>query len=184
MDKERSVVIRTGVAAARPRTVARVGPGRETVTVLPELDTRHVLIVDDDADTADSLALLVELWGHVVRVARSGDDAMAMALAHRPDVLLLDVAMPGMDGFRLARLIRRQPCLDGVLLVAITGYADDAHRRLGKRAGFDRYLAKPVEPGVVEALLLQPARAFLESSPSAPGAPPRRTSVTTVSYVD
>ena len=62
--------------------------------------------------------------------------------------------MPDLDGFCLARAIRHQPCLDGALLVAVTGYADDAHRQLGMQAGFDHYLVKPVEPAVVEALLL------------------------------
>ena len=77
-----------------------------------------------------------------------------MALAARPDVLLLDVAMPGLDGFCLARLIRTQPPLGGVLLVAVTGYADDDHRRIGMAAGFDHYLVKPVEPAAIRALLV------------------------------
>jgi two-component system, sensor histidine kinase len=100
-----------------------------TVRILPDHDGLRVLVADDDADTADSLALLVRLWGHGVWVTYAGVEALAAALAYRPDVLLLDVAMPGLDGFRLARLIRGQPRLDGALLVAIPA------RRLARCTG-------------------------------------------------
>lgn len=144
------------VAAAKPRPPSPHGQGQDgmTVEVLPDHDGLRVLIADDDADTADSLAMLLNLWGHEVGLARTGAEALAMVYLIRPDVLLLDVAMPDLDGYRVARAIRDQPSLDGVLLVAITGYADDAHRQLGLKAGFDHYLVKPVEPAVVEALLL------------------------------
>jgi len=97
--------------------------------------------------------MLLRLWGHDVRVAYSGPAALALAVADRPDVLLLDIAMPGMDGCELARQTRRHASLDDSLLVAVTGYADEVHRRLGRAAGFDRYLSKPVEPSVMEQLL-------------------------------
>jgi CheY-like chemotaxis protein len=161
MDKgSRFVTLTAGIAAAaRPRPPSPDGWTQEgvTVEVLPDRDGLRVLVADDDADTADSLAVLVRLWGHGVCVAYAGAEALAAALAYRPDVLLLDVAMPGMDGFRLALAVRGQPCLDGALLVAITGYADDAHRQLGLRAGFDHYLVKPVATEVVEDLLRQTA---------------------------
>jgi len=113
----------------------------------------RVLVADDCADAADSLALLLQLWGHDVRVVYSGAAALESAAAYRPDVLLLDLAMPGMGGCDLARQLRRRASLKESLLVAITGYADDVHRRIGLTAGFDLYLAKPVDPATLEALL-------------------------------
>jgi len=113
----------------------------------------RVLVVDDDRDTADSLSRLVTIWGHDVRVAYGGAAALAMAAAERPDVLLLDVAMPAMDGRHLAQHLRRQPFFEDTLLVAVTGYADEANRRLCEGA-FDHYLIKPVEPSALEKLLL------------------------------
>lgn len=136
--------------------------------VLPDPGRRlRVLVADDYADAADSLALLVKMWGHHVWTAYAGPEALALALAHLPDVLLLDVAMPGADGYSLARAIRQMPFLRGALLVAVTGYADERHRQLGLEAGFDHYLAKPVPPSVLEDLLLEAAAVGFEAK--APG---------------
>jgi DNA-binding response OmpR family regulator len=115
--------------------------------------TLRVLVVDDCRDTAESLSMLLQFWGHDVRVAYSATPVLELTAVDRPDVLLLDLAMPGMDGFELARQLRRRAALDDSLLIAITGYADEAHRRLGLAAGFDRYLVKPVEPSTLEELL-------------------------------
>jgi DNA-binding response OmpR family regulator len=117
--------------------------------------TLRVLIVDDYKDAADSLALLVNIWGHDVRVAYRGEAALEMAWAYQPDVLLLDLALPKMDGCQVARQLRRDSRFKTTLLVAITGYADEAHNLLGMKAGFDRYLIKPIEPTIVENLLLR-----------------------------
>lgn len=114
----------------------------------------RALIADDDRDTADSLAMLVWLWGHAVRVAYDGATALDLATAYRPDVLLLDIGLPRLDGYMLARLIRQQTRFDNALLIAISGHADRAHRLAGEAAGFDHYLAKPADPGRVEQLLL------------------------------
>jgi len=113
----------------------------------------RVLIVDDYRDTADSLAMLVKMWGHDARLAYDGVAALEMTSAYQPDVLLLDIAMPKMDGFHLAQQLRRQTRFKDTLLVAITGYSDEAHRLLWQGA-FDHYLIKPVEPATVEKLLL------------------------------
>lgn len=113
----------------------------------------RVLIVDDDRDTVGTLALLLRLWGHEALGARSGPEALAVASSFRPDVMLLDVAMPGMSGFDLVRRIRAEPQFEDTLVIALTGYADEKHRRLGAEAGFSLYLAKPVEPAVVRELL-------------------------------
>jgi DNA-binding response OmpR family regulator len=114
---------------------------------------RYNPIVDDYRDAADSLAVLVSLWGHDVRVAYGGEVALEMAWAYRPDVLLLDLALPKMDGLQVARQLRRDSRFKATLLVATTGYADEAHRLLGMKVGFDRYLIKPIDPTIAEDLL-------------------------------
>jgi len=113
----------------------------------------RVLIIDDHRDTADSLAVLAQLWGHEVRVCYSGGDALGASLAFRPDVVLLDIALPGLDGCTVARQLRRQEALAGVLLVAVSGYADQRRQDLAAAAGFDRYLVKPIDPEEVRTLL-------------------------------
>jgi two-component system OmpR family response regulator len=112
-----------------------------------------VLVVDDNRDAADSLSMLVETWGHAVRRAYGGAAALEIASAYRPHALLLDVAMPKLDGCQLARLLRGQACFTQALLIAITGYADETHHLLCMEAGFDQWLVKPVEPSIVERLL-------------------------------
>jgi DNA-binding response OmpR family regulator len=113
----------------------------------------RVLVADDDLDTTNSLCQLVSWWGHEARGAHDGKAALRLALAYRPDVLLLDIAMPGMSGYDLARRLREASAFEEALLVAITGYADEGHRLMGAAAGFDQYLVKPVEPAAVETLL-------------------------------
>jgi CheY-like chemotaxis protein len=128
--------------------------GRTTGCVRPRDRVLRVLVVDDDRDAADSSFALVSLWGHDVRVAYAGVAALAMAGADPPDVLLLDIAMPGMDGLGLARQLRGRTSFRDTLLVAITGYADEAHYRLCAGA-FDYYLIKPVEPTTLQKLLMK-----------------------------
>jgi len=134
--------------------VAAARGGATVERTLPERRLLRVLVADDDRDTTDVLSILVKMWGHDVRQAYDGATAFDLAFAYRPDVLLLDLAMPGMDGCHLARQLRRQSRFDDALLVAVTGYGDEAHRLLGEEAGFDLYLVKPVEPETLEKLLL------------------------------
>jgi CheY-like chemotaxis protein len=95
------------------------------------------------------------MWRHDVRVAYGGEAALEKAWAYQPDVLLLDLAMPRMDGCQVAQQLRRYSRFKVTLLVATTGYADEAHWLLGAQARFDRYLIKPMEPSIVEDLLAQ-----------------------------
>jgi CheY-like chemotaxis protein len=126
----------------------------------------NVLVVDDDGDTLDSLSMLVAMWGHTAWVARDGAAALAVAGANPVDVMLIDIAMPEMDGYSVARQLRRQPRYKDTLLIAVTGWGDEAHRLLGNEAGFDLYQTKPVDPSVLELLLaLEWAR--LANSPDA-----------------
>jgi len=102
-------------------------------------------VVDDNVDAAESLAVLLRLEGHEVRVAPDGPAALAAAQAEPPEMVVLDLGMPGMDGFEVARRLRGQPGSDGVLLVALTGWAQEEDRRRCYEAGFDGHLPKPVE---------------------------------------
>ncbi len=105
---------------------------------------RRVLVVDDNADSAFSLSLLLNARGHDVRVAHDGPSAVAIAREHRPEVALLDLGLPGMDGCELAGRLRAQSESQLALLVAVTGYAHDAAREKARAAGFDHHLVKPV----------------------------------------
>jgi len=106
----------------------------------------RVLVIDDDQDTVESMALFLRLYGHDPDVACDGRSGLRLARERRPDVVLLDLALPGTDGFEVARQLRRQEGPGKVVLVAVTGYADEVHRRRSREAGFDCYLVKPVEP--------------------------------------
>lgn len=113
----------------------------------------RVLVADDNRDIVASMSLLVQLWGHDVRQAHDGVAALEVALAFAPDVLLLDIAMPLLDGCEVARQLRQRPSFQDALLVALTGYGDLGHRLLWEGA-FDHYLIKPVDPVTVQHLLL------------------------------
>jgi CheY-like chemotaxis protein len=111
------------------------------------------LIVDDVSDAAESLALLVGLWGHRPVVAADGPAALRVARAESPDVVLLDLGLLGMNGCEVARRLRQEAGPGEALLVAVIGYADGGHRRLADEAGLDLSLVKPVELDALERLL-------------------------------
>jgi CheY-like chemotaxis protein len=115
----------------------------------------RVLLVDDNVDAAESLAMLLRLWGHEVAVAHDGPAALRAAAAQRPQVALLDIGLPGMDGHEVARRLRSQPGLGPVVLVALTGWGQDEDRRRSQEAGFDHHLTKPVELSALRELLTQ-----------------------------
>ena len=126
----------------------------------PALDTaqlpascRRVLVVDDNVDAAQSLALLLEMSGHEVRLAYDGLSAMAAAIAYQPEVVLLDIGLPELDGYEVARLIRKQYALRNILLVALTGYGQETDRQRSVEAGFDHHLVKPATFVEIENIL-------------------------------
>ncbi|MBY0527307.1 MAG: response regulator [Gemmataceae bacterium] len=113
----------------------------------------RILVVDDNKDSADSLGMLLRMLGDDVQVVHDGQAALDAVGERRPDVVLLDIGMPGMDGYEVARRIRRMPDLHGVVLIAQTGWGQEDDRRLSTEAGFDAHLVKPVEPDAVQRLL-------------------------------
>jgi CheY-like chemotaxis protein len=97
--------------------------------------------------------MLLQASNHDVRTARDGASAMKIALDYRPDVVFLDIGLPEMDGYAVAQRIRREPALQGAVLVAMTGYGHEAHRQRSRDAGFDHHLVKPADFDDVERIL-------------------------------
>jgi CheY-like chemotaxis protein len=114
---------------------------------------RRVLVVDDNHDAAESMRMLLQVLGHETRAAYDGNDAVAIAAEYRPDVVFLDLGMPGMDGYQLARALRVLPGFENVTLVALTGFGSEEHRRKTIEAGIDRHLVKPVELAALQRAL-------------------------------
>ena len=114
---------------------------------------RRVLVVDDNRDSAESLAQLVQLLGHEVRTAFDGPSALEVAVAFVPEFVLLDIGMPGMDGYEVALHLRQIPLLRNAVLVAQTGWGQEEDRRRSQEVGFDHHLVKPVEMTALQALL-------------------------------
>ena len=113
----------------------------------------RVLIADDNRDSAESLGMLLELSGHEVVLAHDGLAALAVAAESQPNVALLDIGMPGMDGLQVAAALRREPWGAGMMLIAITGWGQEEAKRQARSAGFDHHLTKPMDTAVLESLL-------------------------------
>ncbi|WP_010586745.1 hybrid sensor histidine kinase/response regulator [Schlesneria paludicola] len=123
-----------------PESTTALLPGQHTGPPL------HVLIVEDNVDAADSLSLLLRLYGHRIEVARTGPTAIEMAANSRPDVVLLDIGLPGMDGYQVAKRLRELPNFAGVKMCALTGFTpSDADRQRQEETGFNHYYVKPVD---------------------------------------
>ena len=105
----------------------------------------RVVVVDDDPDWTHMLAMQLQTAGHEVIQSYGGKDAIEEACACQPDVMFIDLAMPKLDGFQVARQVRQQDCCKDTLLVAVTAFSDDTYRELAEQAGFDRYFVKPVD---------------------------------------
>jgi len=114
---------------------------------------RRILVVDDNEDSAESLAILLRLRGHQVQTAHDGEQAVAVAETYRPDVILLDLGMPRLNGFEVCRIIRQAAWAAGTLIVAQTGWGQEQDRERTRAAGFDAHLTKPVDPAALQGLL-------------------------------
>jgi PAS domain S-box-containing protein len=149
-----------------------LGQGSEFVVRLPVVPSPHleasspltktaqtaapslrVLVVDDNVDTVTTLAMLVQESGHEVRTAYDGSAVVEAALDYRPDVVLLDIGLPGLNGYDVAKRLRQQPSLKNIVLVAMTGYGQPSDRQRSQEAGFDHHLVKPGDFGMVLEIL-------------------------------
>lgn len=117
--------------------------------------TRKVLVVDDNLDAAHSLATLLQIWGHEICIAHSGPEALQAAATFQPEIVLLDIGLPGMNGYEVARQLRQQPRSQRLVLAAVTGYGQEHDRRQSGEAGFDHHLTKPVAPATLQNLLAE-----------------------------
>ena len=129
------------------------------MTNLPDMAAapvrRRVLLVDDNRDVVRAFARLVRALGHDVEVTFSGDEALVAAERFRPHVVLMDIGLPGLDGYQTATAMRSTPWGDSVTLIALSGWARDADRQRAHDAGFDRHCTKPIEPDLLERLLCE-----------------------------
>jgi PAS domain S-box-containing protein len=123
----------------------------------PAAERLRILVVEDSRDAADSLRTLLELLGHHVAVAYSGPEGVKRARECRPDVVLCDIGLPGLDGYAVADELRHDPTTATVRLIAITGYGQEEDRRRARQAGFDHHLTKPVDPAALQPLLVRTA---------------------------
>jgi DNA-binding response OmpR family regulator len=115
--------------------------------------SRRILVVEDNGDIAESLKIILARDGHAVSVARDGAIALEMLPTFEPEVVFLDIGLPDMDGFELARRMRAQSKRADLLIVALSGYGEEAHRRLSKEAGCDEHLVKPIHPDILRSFL-------------------------------
>ena len=138
-----------------PRLVAERGDtaGDAHPTAEGVRASRQVLVVDDNVEGAESLAELLRLWGHRVQVAHDGPSGLALAAQQPPEVVLLDIGLPGLDGYEVGRRLREDKATRGVTLVAVTGYGEQVHGGRLEQAGFDKLLVKPVQPPELRELL-------------------------------
>jgi signal transduction histidine kinase len=140
-----------------PLRTAPVADGAPpTAAVAAAGPRRRILVVDDNVDAAEALGELLRDYGHEVATAHDGTRALDQARLHRPDIVLLDISMPEMDGYEVAKRIRGELGLGDAILVALTGYGEDRHRRLTREAGFDQHVTKPVDVSKLEELLKLP----------------------------
>jgi CheY-like chemotaxis protein len=133
-------------AAAEPRAPARVS--------MPHPGGRRVLVIDDNTDATDTMVAMLDLLGHKAQGAYSGEEGLDAAEAFQPDLVLLDLNMPGIDGFAVVRRLRAR-FGDGLVIAALTGYGRHGDRRATLETGFDAHLTKPVGVEQLQAVLKQ-----------------------------
>ena len=128
----------------------------------PRAKKKRVLIVEDNRDAAEMLGMLIDAFGHEVRLAHAAVEALGVLAQWRADVVLSDIGLPDMDGFAFAERVRARPAAadqDPPYLVAISGYGSDADKSRARDAGFDAYLTKPVDGSTLERVLAAPRQA-------------------------
>jgi CheY-like chemotaxis protein len=149
-----------GASFAIRLPILAAAPGGDPATRAPNSPQgaagRRVVIVEDGADTAESLRELLELKGFAVWVASTGPEGVALCRRERPDAVVCDIGLPGMTGFDVARALRADPATAGAALIAVSGYAQDDDRRKAREAGFGALLAKPADTEELTRLLTRP----------------------------
>lgn len=134
-------------------TIGSRPPSASSATAARAPVAAPVLVIDDNVDAAETLVDLLELWGYPARMAHDGPTGLALAREFKPQIVLLDLGLPGMDGYEVARALRAEPALEGLKLIAVTGYGQEEDRQRSAEAGFDYHLTKPVEPVTLHALI-------------------------------
>ncbi len=145
-DKGSEFIVRLPALAAAPR--AKPAAARPLLS-----RHRRVLVVDDNEDAAVSLAMLLDMTGNVTHLAHDGEQALAAAEKYRPDVVLLDIGMPKMNGHEVCRRMRAQPWGRNLKVIALTGWGQEQDRRQSREAGFDAHLVKPVDPATLSQVI-------------------------------
>ena len=128
-------------------------PANRVPSPTPRSRKATVLVIEDNPEVADTLRRLLELSGYDVWVAFAGTDGVQLATAHPADVVLSDIGLPGLDGWGVARELRRNPATAGVRLIAVTGHGSDEDKRHAEEVGYDYLLTKPADPETLLALL-------------------------------
>ncbi|HUS24865.1 MAG TPA: PAS domain S-box protein [Candidatus Binatia bacterium] len=144
------VSVRLPLVAAPVARISAAGAAR-----LPAGSAVRTLVVDDNRDAADTLGALLRQQGHDVAVAYDGPAALEAARAHPPALVLLDIGMPGMDGYEVARRLRAMPGMERAIIAALTGWGQERDVQRSVQAGFDRHLVKPPKPGLIEQLIVR-----------------------------
>jgi PAS domain S-box-containing protein len=144
-------VVRLPISAEAPAPQPTAPPVDERTTTA----ARRILVVDDNRDAAESLAMLLELTGNESHTAHDGFEAVETAAQVRPDLILLDIGLPKINGYEAARRIREQPWGKSLVLVALTGWGQDEDRQKSREAGFDAHIVKPVDPEALAKLLAE-----------------------------
>jgi CheY-like chemotaxis protein len=143
-------IVSLPIAATHSQTVSHPSGSQKPA----HLAQRRVLVVDDNEDAAASMGMLLGFLGADVQVAHDGPTALAAIESYHPDVVLLDIGMPGMDGFEVAQRIRKRADFDQIVLIAMTGWGQAEDRNRSKTAGFDHHLVKPADIVTLQTLLI------------------------------
>jgi CheY-like chemotaxis protein len=145
-------IVRLPVVLALAHQQEQAGGGNQQTRPMAR---RRILVVDDSVDIAESLAMMLEMMGNEVCIAHDGLEGVAAAAAYRPDMILLDIGMPKLNGYEACRRIREHPWGKCILIAAVTGWGQEEDKRRSQEAGFDHHLVKPVGPAAIEKLLVE-----------------------------
>jgi CheY-like chemotaxis protein len=146
----------TEVTITLPLETAVPEPSCDQKPVLTSRGSRRILVIEDNADAAESMRMLLELAGHELRVALNGDQGLESAQKFRPEVVICDIGLPGsLDGYAVANALRKKPVINDAYLIALTGYGQQEDQQRAMKAGFNVHLTKPVDPQKLQQLLAE-----------------------------